>query len=164
MGKFVALAATVGLAAGGLSLLTSPGSAQRGGPFAGMAGNWSGGGTLTTSSGNNERLRCRAHYEVGAGGNSLKQALRCASDSYRFDINSNVSHSGGNITGTWSEVSRNVFGNMTGRVSGGEIRARVESQAINAILSVVTRGDRQSVTINAPGAEISQVSVSLRRG
>src|SRR5258708_39026340 len=32
------------------------------GPFAGMAGNWSGGGTVTLDDGSTERIRCRATY------------------------------------------------------------------------------------------------------
>ena len=54
------------------------------GPFAGMAGNWSGGGTVTLDDGSTERIRCRASYAVGAGGNGLNlsrllglQFLRC---------------------------------------------------------------------------------------
>src|SRR4051812_27401464 len=43
------------------------------GPFAGMAGAWSGGGTITLDDGSNERIRCRATYAVGAGGNGLNQ-------------------------------------------------------------------------------------------
>jgi len=35
------------------------------GPFAGMAGNWSGGGTVTLDDGSTERIRCRASYAVG---------------------------------------------------------------------------------------------------
>ena len=31
-------------------------------PFAGMAGNWAGGGTVTLDDGSNERIRCRATY------------------------------------------------------------------------------------------------------
>jgi len=43
------------------------------GPFAGMAGNWSGAGTVTLDDGSTERIRCRAAYAVGAGGNALGQ-------------------------------------------------------------------------------------------
>ena len=35
------------------------------GPFAGMAGSWTGGGTLTMSDGQRERLRCRAADAAG---------------------------------------------------------------------------------------------------
>ena len=69
----------------GVALAASPGYAQSG-PFAGMAGNWSGGGTVTLDDGSTERIRCRATYAVGAGGNGLNQNLTCASDSYKFDL------------------------------------------------------------------------------
>src|SRR5882757_1723909 len=34
------------------------------GPFSGMAGVWSGGGTITLDDGSTERIRCRATYAV----------------------------------------------------------------------------------------------------
>ena len=71
-----------------------------------MAGNWSGGGTVTLDDGSTERIRCRATYAVGAGGNGLNQTLTCASDSYKFDLASNVIAEGGALSGTWSESSR----------------------------------------------------------
>ena len=40
-------------------------------PFAAMAGSWSGGGVLNTSDGQQEQLRCRASYNVAAGGAEL---------------------------------------------------------------------------------------------
>ena len=49
-----------------------------------MAGNWSGGGTVTLDDGSSERLRCRATYAVGAGGNGLNLNLICASDSLQI--------------------------------------------------------------------------------
>ena len=60
------------------------------GPFAGMAGIWSGSGIVTLDDGSTERIRCRATYAVGAGGNGLEQTLTCASDSYKFNLSSNV--------------------------------------------------------------------------
>ena len=36
-----------------------------------MAGVWSGGGTVTLDDGSTERIRCRATYAVGGGGNML---------------------------------------------------------------------------------------------
>src|SRR5215207_10692389 len=81
-----------------LLLWASPGHAQSG-PFAGLAGSWSGSGTIGTSNGERDRIRCRASYAVNSGGNSLRQSLRCASDSYRFDLGTDVSHAGGDIHG-----------------------------------------------------------------
>ena len=58
------------LAVGTLLVASMSGFASyaQSGPFAGMAGNWSGGGTVTLDDGSSERLRCRATYAVGAGG------------------------------------------------------------------------------------------------
>src|SRR5258705_9723233 len=66
-----------------------PSHAQQG-PFAALSGGWSGGGSITLASGQRERLRCRANYNVGENGTRLQQSLRCASDSYRFDVNGNI--------------------------------------------------------------------------
>ena len=72
-----------------LMLSVSAGNAQSG-PFAGFDGSWSGNGTVTLSDGTTERIRCRADYKVNGNGLGLKQNLRCASDSYKFDLSSDV--------------------------------------------------------------------------
>src|ERR1700761_6115731 len=91
------------IALGVASVSSTASYAQAGGPFAGMAGFWSGGGTVTLDDGSTERIRCRASYAVGGGGNGLQQTLTCASDSYKFNLTSNVTAQGPAISGTWSE-------------------------------------------------------------
>ena len=86
-----------------------------------MSGSWSGSGTITTSSGNKERIRCRAKYDVDGGGSSLDLTLRCASDSYNFELQSNATHSNGAVSGTWSENTRRVGGNIEGSARGNAI-------------------------------------------
>jgi len=54
-------------------------------------------------------------------------------------------------------------GSVSGRVSGGQIQARIDGAGFSASLVVSTRGDRQSVTIEAPGHEVTEVSVALTR-
>jgi hypothetical protein len=115
------------------------------------------------SNGSNERIRCRATYMVGNAGNQLQQELRCASDSYRFELRGNVTHSGGQISGNWSEATRNTGGNVSGRASEGQVQAIVLGPAFAANLAVTTRGDRQSVHIRSEGAEVAQVSITLNR-
>src|SRR5258708_25587142 len=100
-------AAGVGAA---LMLSVSAGNAQTG-PFAGFDGSWSGNGTVSLSDGSTERIRCRASYKVDGSGSGLQQTLRCASDSYKFDLSSNVTSQGDRITGTCSEASRNLNAN-----------------------------------------------------
>ena len=77
-----------------LSLSPVPGYATQQGPFADLSGDWSGGGTVTLSSGSNEKIRCRATYDSQAAGNNLKLALRCASDSYNVDFRGTAINSG----------------------------------------------------------------------
>ena len=152
---------------GVLMLAAAPGRAQRadGGLFAGFAGNWSGGGTITVSNGTSERIRCRAKYSVSDGGAGLQQDLRCASDSYKFEVTSNVINPGGSaIQGSWTEITRNASGNVSGNATGGRIDASVEGVGFSAGLSLTTSGNSQSVTIRPHGTDVTLVSISMRRG
>jgi len=126
----------------------TPGHAQSG-PFAGMAGVWSGGGTVTLDDGSTERIRCRETAAVGAGGAGLNLTLTCASDSYKFDLGGNVVSDRGALSGTWSESSRGVTGSLEGRGANGNIQLTASAAGFTAKLSVATRGNRQSVAISA---------------
>ena len=132
-------------------------------PFGPLAGSWSGGGTLTTSSGTRERLRCRAHYSVGQGGRSLQLGIRCAGDSYRFDLASSVVARRGRIFGRWSESSYNVSGTVSGTASGDRVRALAHGDTFSAGLALTTRGNRQTVVITPQGAAITGVHLLLQR-
>src|ERR1700733_1492283 len=132
----------------GASVYSSASHAQSG-PFAGMAGNWSGAGTVVLDDGSTERIRCRASYAVGAGGNGLNQTLTCASDSYKFNILTNVTAQGAAVSGTWSETSRNINGSIEGRSSGGNFQVVATAPGFSANISLATRGNKQSVVIKA---------------
>jgi len=133
-------------------------------PFAGLAGVWNGSGRIEMQNGNHERIRCRARYSVSEGGEMLVQDLRCASDSYKFDVNSTSQSDGGSLSGAWSELTRNVTGTLSGRASGGSIQARVTSLGFSAGLIVNTAGNTQSVTIIPEGNEVRSVVVTMKRG
>jgi hypothetical protein len=132
-------------------------------PFENMAGTWSGTGIITLGSGDKERIRCRVTYEVSGSGSQVEQDLRCASDSYKFDLLAKLTSTGGNISGYWSEKNRNLNGQVVGRASVGQIEAMAETSGFAAQLTLVTRGDRQSVRIESKGREISEVNITLRR-
>jgi hypothetical protein len=146
----------------GLVLSTTASHAQSS-PFTGFDGNWSGKGTVSLSDGSTENIRCRASYKVDGTGKGLKQSLRCASDSYKFDLSSDVVSEGNVITGNWSEASRNVFGTVRGRAGGGSIEVFVEAAGFAANLSLRANGNRQSVSIQSKG-EIRDVSITMVRG
>jgi hypothetical protein len=138
-------------------------SAQEAGALSRFAGDWSGVGTVKTSSGN-ERIRCKAHYNVAGGGTSLEQILQCASDSYKLDVRSKVVSNGSTFTGKWSEVTRDTVGNLSGTITGDGIRGKIDGIGFTATLAISTSANRQSVTIDPTGAtEISHVAITMTR-
>jgi hypothetical protein len=152
-------AASIGAA---LILSVSASHAQSA-PFAGFDGSWSGNGTVALSDGSTERLRCKADYKVNGSGLGLKQNLHCASDSYKFDLSSEVTSQGDRIFGSWSEKSRNIFGNLQGTAGGGEIEVFVEASGFAANLKLTTRGNKQTVQISSKG-EIRGVNITMTKG
>jgi hypothetical protein len=152
------------LAAAALFAVSVSGSASyaQSGPFAGMAGNWSGGGTVTLDDGSSERIRCRATYSVGAGGNGLNQSLTCASDGYKFNLSSNVTAQGSALSGSWSESSRGVNGSLEGHGSNGNFQVVASAPGFTANISLTTRGNKQSVVIRAE-SQFKNATISLSR-
>src|SRR3954467_7127213 len=149
----------------GAALLLSVGAsqAQSTGPFAGFDGNWTGAGTVALSNGTTEHIRCKADYKVNATGLGLKQHLHCASDSYKFDLSSDVTSQGERISGNWSERSRNIFGNLQGTAGGGQIEVFVEASGFAANLNLRSNGAKQTVQIDSKG-EIRGVNITMTKG
>ena len=147
----------------GLFILSTaaPGAAEN--PFAQFTGSWSGSGTITVQDGSRERIRCRGNYATNQSGDTLTVGLRCASDSYKFELQSEITYDGGSISGTWNEASRQVYGSLAGRATKSHIQATAQSVGFSATLSLTTRGNSQSVSIKSPGSEVSEVAVSLAR-
>jgi len=158
----MAVLMAVGFAA--LFVPANPGQTQRSGPFSSLAGSWAGGGSLTVGTGAKESLRCRAQYQVGSAGATVGVRLRCASDSYKFELQSSVRYQNGEVLGDWSETTRGAAGRLTGSIKGDRLDVRVEGQTFSALLALTTRGDRQSISITAPvGREMSEARITLNR-
>jgi len=146
----------------GLTVLAAD-AARAENPFAHFAGSWSGSGTITVQDGGRERIRCRGTYRAGEAGNTMTLSLRCASDSYKFELASEITNNGGSISGSWNETTRQVYGQLSGTMTATNIRAEASSVGFNASLVISTRGNSQSVSIRSPGSEISEVSISMAR-
>jgi hypothetical protein len=162
--EIFAIARRLVFAAAAFFVVAMPGSASyaQTGPFTGLAGNWSGGGTITLDDGSSERIRCRATYAVGAGGNGLNQTLTCASDSYKFNLASNVMAQGSAISGTWTEATRNVSGTIEGRAGNGVFNVIASAAGFTANLTLTTRGNKQSVVIKSDTV-LRSANISLSR-
>ena len=132
-------------------------------PFAALVGSWSGGGTISLTNDINERLRCRANHTYGRSNNSLSLSIRCASDNYKFELTSNVVERRGQLSGEWKEASYNVTGTISGRVAGNRVTAVATGDKFTADLSVITQGNRQSVTITPKATYLTNVQIALSR-
>jgi len=136
------------------------------GPFADFSGSWSGTGTVRTGGNAPERIRCNANYRPrGSSQHEIDLQLRCASDSYNFDLAGQFTADDRNeITGQWTERSRNTGGTAIGRANGERLDVHVESGGFAADLVMVTRNRRQSVTIDSQGGgQTVKASISLSR-
>lgn len=148
--------------AAGVILLSAAGAQAQSGPFAGMAGAWSGSGSISLEGGATERIRCRATYAVSGDGAGLNQSLTCASDSYKFDIKSDIASRGGALTGQWSESGRGVGGTLSGRAGNGQFNVTVSAPGFNANIVLVTSGSKQNVTITSDG-QFKGAKIALTR-
>ena len=145
-----------------MASLSGSASHAQSGPFAGLAGYWSGAGTVTLDDGSSEQIRCRATYAVGAMAAGLNQTLTCASDSYKFDLSTNVIAERGSISGSWSESSRGINGNLAGRGGNGNFQVVATAAGFTANITLTTRGNKQSVVIR-PESQFRGATITLTR-
>lgn len=132
-------------------------------PFSGYAGRWVGGGTITTKDGKSESLKCRVTYFT-EGASGVRQTIRCASSSYKFEVRSSVTSSGGKLAGDWTEETRSVSGVLSGSMSGSNIRLRVSGENFSAGMTVSLSGGSQSVVISPQGLDVTSISMGLHKG
>jgi hypothetical protein len=132
------------------------------GPLSHFAGNWSGSGKIVVKDGASERIRCRSNNS--SKGDGLTLSLRCASDSYKFELASDISYEGGKISGSWNETSRGVVGSLSGQATASNIQATAQAIGFTAGLNIRATGNAMNVSIRSPGSEISEVSISMAKG
>jgi len=156
------LALSVWLALGYSAFAQSAGPA----PFQRLAGQWSGSGTIEFSDNRREPIRCRAGYDVLGDRSQLQFDIRCASQSYNFDLRGSATYSsGGTVTGAWTEATNNTGGRMTGTAKGSRFQVEAQGPGLSARFTLLTRGSSQSVTIRStdPTSKVQGASIHLRR-
>jgi len=159
-----AASSTLAPAALALVLFAAPPvGAQASGPFEPLAGSWSGSGTVSTSDGLHERVKCLAKYVSEKAGNSVQLDLRCASDSYKVELTSSIVQTAGSLSGNWFERTRRVGGRISGKVTGNQFNVRADGETFTALLSVTTQGSHQTFSMESPGAYVPEFSIALNR-
>jgi len=99
----------------------------------------------------------------GSSQSGIDLQLRCESDTYKFDFVGEVeASSDNNISGRWTERTRNIGGTVIGSAYGNRIQIHIESSAFAADLVIVTRGRRMSVNVDSAGGGVkAQTSITL---
>jgi hypothetical protein len=140
------------------------GDARAAGPFERLSGEWAGKGSIELANGSREVLKCKAKYDGGA--ETLHIHIRCASDSYNFELSSNAKLADGAVTGDWSESPHGAFGSISGTAAGENIRVKAEAGSFTATLNLVTYSNSQTVVIKtaSPDAGIKGATINLKRG
>ncbi len=157
---------TLTAAAAAFMLLASSSYSEKVNPFTKFGGNWTGSGLIYLSNGTKEKIRCRAGFTPADLMNlvSLKLELRCAGDSYNFEIRSELNYASGAVTGSWTEMSRGINGQVTGTVNDEKINAVAESQTFQATIELISQSEsKQQVRITSPGSEMTDVLIGLNR-
>jgi hypothetical protein len=157
---------TLTAAAATFMLVATAAYSEKTNPFTKFGGNWVGSGLIYLSNGSKERIRCRTAITPADLGNiaNLKLELRCAGDSYNFEIQSDLNNAGSAVTGTWTEKSRGINGNVTGTVNEEKINAVAESQTFQATLEIINQAEgKLQIRITSPGSEMTDVLIGLNR-
>ena len=131
--------------------------------FDGLAGAWSGVGTMKPSDGPREKVRCKVAYDVTRPGRSLTLNLRCASDAYKMVLSANIEQSGTELSGNWFESEYRQGGKVYGTNKDGLIEARIEGNTVAALVTIQTKSNRQSFLMEAPGSWMSEVAIELNK-
>jgi hypothetical protein len=143
-----------------MASLASSASHAQANAFAGMSGTWSGSGTVALDDGSSERIRCRSVYKVA--GAAMEMNLTCASDAYKFNLQAAVEAQNGEVTGNWTESSRNVGGSIQGRGGHGSFQVIAQAAGFNASIALKTTGNKQSISMKAD-SQFRAANISLSK-
>jgi hypothetical protein len=148
------------------SALLPVGNVAAAGLFTGWVGTWTGTGKVVLDGGNTEAIRCRAQQIVQNNDNNLQQALRCASSSYKFEVNAFIDHKNGAISGYWSELIQEVNGRVSGSANGQVVNAVLKGVGFGASFQLIQSGNELQVVITPTAdtdTDVKEVSISLRK-
>ena len=128
--------------------------------FAGMAGTWSGPGTVMLDDGSSERIRCRATYKVS--GASMDMSLTCASDAYKFNLLAAVVAAGRR---GYRQLERNQP--QCRRQHPGTWRQRrfqviAQAAGFSSSISLKTTGSKQQIAMKAD-SQFRAANISLSK-
>jgi hypothetical protein len=133
-------------------------------PFEKLIGRWVGEGRLGVRDNATENVKCRVTYILTGGQDQLKQTIRCASAGGNIEVQSQVSHVAGSLTGSWTELVRNMSGEITGTVTPRGFRVAVKGDSLNANMDIVVLGAKQVIEIQFINSSLIGLTLILEKG
>lgn len=161
---------TAGAALAAVMLASAPSvSADAPGPFETFAGRWVGEGRLgfrasDNSQINTEQVKCRVTYQPSNNGHALHQSIRCAAQGGNIDVQTDVKHANGTLTGTWKELTRDWSGAVTGTAKDKALRVRISSENLSANMNIQLREAKQVIEIQFINSALIGLTLLLTRG
>lgn len=144
-------------------------SADAPGPFEQFAGRWVGEGRLgirapDNSQINTELVKCRVTYQPSDHGHTLHQAIRCAAQGGNIEVQTDVKHANGTVSGTWKEMTRDWAGEVTGTAAGKALRVRITSENLSAHMNIQLREAKQVIEIQFINSSLIGLTLLLSPG
>lgn len=163
--RLLATAIFLAVTIGAVGVYSQWASARLPDTFAGLAGRWSGHGTVKPASGPAESFKCVVTYIPEGSSTRLRQNLRCKSDNYRLDAATHLQLDGAQVTGRWQDnIYTGLNGTVSGTVKDGGFDVVLSGRFFTAQMTVVGSRCEQSVTVKPNRADyIREVSASLKK-
>lgn len=132
--------------------------------FETLEGRWMGWGWLELDSGDREPVKCRVTYDLGEGGKTATQGLRCASATFKIDANASLTNTDGRISGNWRERTYDAEGTISGRATDKYMAMSLLGDNMSAGMSINSKSKcLQSVRIRPKGVNVKLISVNFER-
>ena len=132
-------------------------------PFAHLAGQWHGSGTVRLTQGGSERLTCRGTYAVRSAGSELALTIRCQSENSKIEMKSSLSYEGGRVSGNWQERNFGLEGDVSGAAGANKLNLRISGQLQGTMVMSVS-GTAHQVRIYTGGPGFKSVAINFTRG
>lgn len=146
-----------------VALAQAAAAAETAGPFAKLAGRWTGEGRLGIRGENTEQVKCRVTYFVTGNGDNLRQNIRCASAGGSIEVQTQVAHADGRLTGSWKELVRDMQGQLTGTVTETGFRVTAKGGDLTANMVIILKEPRQVIEIQFINTALIGLTLSLTK-
>ena len=157
-GRRAAIVTTIAMIVLGASM---PSRAADNAVVATLVGSWSGSGRIQFTDGSSESIRCTGYYT--GGGNELRMAIQCQSQSNTIHMRSRLRIEGARASGDWEERTFNANGSASGRVGGDSMSLSLAGGGFTGSMSVSFGKSQHSVNIATQGIGMSKATIGFSR-